>query len=290
MRTPNEFWENRKEMIRERSLMDKPPLPTGIEYLDNLTDGIREGKLTVLAGAPGSGKTALGLQICRNMVDTPDTKALFISLEMTGEELVGRMFCEMNEIDYSAFRKGDIISNFKNYNEMFEKYLQNIELDIVDDKGYTFSEVKSIVKERYGTEHQPDVIFIDYLQLISKRDHRDERAALDEFLRSLVELAKKTNIAIVLLSQLNREGQKDQKEPDMTDLKGSGAIEQEAFVVIFVYKERKVKYGKETVRVFIKVAKNREGPVGKKEFLFFGKHFKFQEKRFEIETGSDGSL
>lgn len=290
MKTPNEFWENRKEMIHDRSLMDKPPLPTGIEWIDNLTDGIREGKLTVVAGAPGSGKTALGLQICRNMVDTPETKALFISLEMTGEELVGRMFCEMNEIDYSAFRKGDIISNFKNYNEMFEKYLQNIELDIVDDKGYTFSEVKSIIKERYGTEHQPDVIFIDYLQLISKRDHRDERAALDEFLRSLVELAKKTNIAIVLLSQLNREGQKDQKEPDMTDLKGSGAIEQEAFVVIFVYKERKVKYGKEINKVFIKVAKNREGPVGKKEFLFFGKHFKFQEKRFEIETGKDGSL
>jgi len=233
----------------------------------------------VIASQAGGGKTSLALQIARNIADNPDKHVLFISLEMTKEELAGRMFCEMNGIDYGKLRRGEPIAGWKDIDDRFEEYLQHINLDVVDDRGYNFTEVRDVINERYGS-YKPDIIFLDYLQLISTAGNKDERGALDEFLRGMVEKCKKSNIALVIMSQLRRPptGVSVNKAPENVDLKGSGKIEQDAFVVIFCYRQVGMKAGVYENKMYMKVSKNRDGATDEKEFDFIGHCFRWEEK------------
>lgn len=284
----NQFWERKKEQVRTRYLQKEPFLPTGFEWLDFQTDGLPQGKLTIIGASPGGGKTTLALQMARNIADS-NKRVLFVSLEMTGEELAGRMFCEMYSVDHGDFSRAIPIKGFKEKNKSFQDYISEIDFEVVDDKGFTFQEINNIMNERYTQEVKPDVIFIDYLQLISKVGKRSEKDALDEFLRHLVEFAKKTNIAIVLLSQLNREGQKANLEPKLTDLKGTGAIDQEAYLIIFPFSKKFMKSGIEDEKYYIKIGKNRAGQKDiKKEVMFEGRYFRFKE--LDIPYGHDSII
>jgi len=223
--------------------------------------------------------TSIAMQIARNISDDPTKHVLFISLEMTRAELMGRMFCETYKLDYGKVRNGKPIPDFLKYKSMFEEYMCNINLDVVDDKGYNYKEIIEVIQEQYA-HRKPDVIFIDYLQLISTAGHRDERQGLDEFLRSMVEKCKKANIALVLMSQLRRppSGVTVNKAPENVDLKGSGKIEQDAFVVLFTYRTRQMSGGVYEDKIFLKVSKNRDGVTDEREFNFKGESFHFSEK------------
>lgn len=226
-----------------------------------------------MAGHTGAGKTSLALQLAQSAADNPNHHILFCSLEMKGWELTTRLFCEMNGVNYSSLKKGIFPENFRMLNEKFEEYLTSIDFEIYE-YGYNFEQIVEILKTGYkGTK--PDIIFIDFIQQIEWMSFKDERIALTEYIRKLTELAKTQNIGIVIVSQLRRlpAGAKYDRDPDLIDLKGSGALEQMSSKVIFTYG---VEEGK-TVKHYIHLAKNRQGETIKREVIFKGWMYKFEE-------------
>lgn len=279
--SPNEAWQSFKGRIASRRTRNAPEMPTGIEWIDKHTDGIQRGQVWIIAGYSGVGKTSLATQILGNVVENPKRNALMISLEMTASQVMGRMFSQFYKIDFNTLRKGDHIDNWKALDDKFEEYCDTIGLDIVDNKGYTFQEVVDIIEKEYK-DKKPDLIVLDFVQLISTVGYARDHDALSEFVRKMAELAKKENIAILLLSQLRRppSGTSQHKKPELSDLAGSGMLERLAHVVLFTYREVKKSFGKITNKVFVTIAKNRDGEGAgiEKEFIFDGNIFTFREK------------
>jgi len=269
-KTIQEYWERYREQIDQRKLRVAPELPTGIRFLDEKTDGLHKGELWCISGKSGSGKTSLALQIGRNIAETPTNSVLFISLEMKGEQLVGRMFSEMMKIDNEKLRLGIYQ---KSYADTFSNFLAGIDFEIVE-YGYSFIEIVKVIKDYYPN-NKPDVIIIDFAQLIAWDVFKDQRLAMESYVRKLAELAKMENIAIILVSQLRRlpSGADYNRPPDMTDLKGTGSLEQLSHVVVLIYRY----FEHEVERYILKLAKNRHGQVGETEIDFIGKEYRFKE-------------
>lgn len=263
-----EYWSDFKKRAEKRRIGGKPEYPIGINFIDNLTDGIHKGQIWTLAGKSGSGKTSLALQIARNIADNPNNSVLFISLEMQGEDIVGRMFCEMMKEINTEVNKGIYD---KSKEESFTKYISGIDFEIVE-QGYTFEDLLKIIQSYYTTK-KPDLIVIDFAQLMEWR--QDQRLDMERYMRKLTELAKVDSIAIILVSQIRRlpTGADINREPDMSDLKGTGMLEQMSHVVLIIYKYIE-NYQEHYI---LKVAKNRSGAIGQEEVEFIGKEYRFEE-------------
>jgi replicative DNA helicase len=274
-----EYFAEAIGIFRARNSRGNPSFPTGLDFLDEATDGLSKGEVWIISGKSGGGKTSLAMQMFRSFGNDPKHTSLFLSLEMKGWELVARMFCEMESISYTDLKKGIFPADFKEKEEKFKKYVALRDYEIFE-YGYKFEEIEKILQTAYE-KRKPDVIFIDFIQLIEWRAFGDERLALMEYIRKLKELAKKLNIGIVVVSQLRRlpSGADYNREPDITDLKGSGSLEQTADKVILVYKreERDTITGNTTTRYFINLAKNRQGETVAKEVSFVGQYYKFKE-------------
>lgn len=233
----------------------------GIPSLDEITKGFHAGRLYVIAARPAMGKTALGLTLAENAA-SKGTKTLFFSLEMTLSELQGRLIQRYRE------ESGNLV---------------NSHLYVDDKSGLTVTDITQRAR-RHKRRHGLDAIFIDYLGLIQASDNRAQMVhQIGEITRRLKQLAKDLKIPVVLLCQLNRgvEG-KDDKRPDMSHLRDSGAIEQDADCVMFIYREEyylanvkpDTRYkGKEDIdhmaalqnakgKAEIIVRKNRQGKLG----------------------------
>ena len=278
-KTLTEYWRNIKKYISERKERGRPEYPTGIEFIDGLTDGIHKGEVWCISGKSGGGKSTLAMQIARHLTEG-NSAILYISLEMKGEDLILRMFCEMMEVNFSELRRGNYPDNWEKKNEVFTQYIKDINFEIVEF-GYTFAEVMKILNTLYTKAHRPDVIFIDFVQLISVMGAKfDERIAIQEFIRELTELAKREKLAIVLVSQLRRppSGADLHRPPALEDLKGTGSLEQLSHIVVFIYKKiERAPNGTENVRHIIQIAKNRHGATGEKEMDFVGEQYRFRE-------------
>jgi len=234
---------------------------------------LSKGELWIIAGKSGRGKTSLAVQIANSFAENPEHSILFLSLEMKGWELTTRMFCEMNGVNYTDLKKGFFPVDFEEKDKCFKNYISTIDFEIYEH-GYNFNEIVKILTQSYK-DKKPDVIFIDFLQLIEWRKSGDERTALDEYIRKLKELANTQNIGIVVVSQLRRlpSGVNYERPPDIIDLKGSGLIEQAADKIILIY-------GKEEddkIRYYINLAKNRQGETITEEVIFQGWFYRFKE-------------
>jgi len=267
-RTPIELWHSHKNWIKKRLERGSPEFPTGIDFIDTATDGIHRGQVWTIAGKSGSGKTSLALQIGRNIADSKKS-ILFISLEMKGEELIARMFCEMMKWDNNKLKLGDINPQ---YEEAFIKFLGGIDFEVVEH-GYTFEELLNIIKNTYPKGKKPDIIIIDFAQLIETKT--DQRVDMERYIRKLTELAKTDNIGIILVSQIRRypSGADVNRSPDISDMKGTGMLEQMSYCVLLIYKylENGIEHH------VLKLAKNRGGPCGEKEMRFIGSEYRFEE-------------
>ena len=269
----HQSWSEAKEIFRKRKERSEPEFPTGLSFLDNATDGLSKGELWIIAGKSGRGKTSLAVQIANSFAENPEHSILFLSLEMKGWELTTRMFCEMNGVNYTDLKKGFFPVDFEEKDKCFKNYISTIDFEIYEH-GYNFNEIVKILTQSYK-DKKPDVIFIDFLQLIEWRKSGDERTALDEYIRKLKELANTQNIGIVVVSQLRRlpSGVNYERPPDIIDLKGSGLIEQAADKIILIY-------GKEEddkIRYYINLAKNRQGETITEEVIFQGWFYRFKE-------------
>jgi replicative DNA helicase len=258
-------------------------LPTGFAELDDLTCGLQNGEMIVIAGRPSMGKTSFAMNIAEHIGADNNISVAFFSLEMSRQQLAERMLCSRAMMDSQIVRKGMINDN--QYQELVHAASELSEKPIfVDDTpGITPLELRGKarrLRSRYGIK----CVFIDYLQLMSQGGKVESRQQeVSEISRYLKALARELEIPVIVLSQLNRspEGREGHR-PKMSDLRESGSIEQDADVVVLLHREDYYHRGEqdyqETNSAEIIIAKQRNGPTDTIELNFNGTFTRFGNK------------
>lgn len=245
-------------------------VPTGFRELDNLTAGFQPSDLIIIAGRPGMGKTALALSILKHAALEGEPCAFF-SLEMSKEQIGMRLLCAEAKVELQKLRRGFLEAREWTPLANAAARLSETKIFVDDTAGLNILDLRSRAR-KLKAENNIKLLFIDYLQLMRAHKTKDSREQeISEISRSLKALAKELNIPVVALSQLNRavETKGEDKRPQMANLRESGAIEQDADVIIFVYREeyylrQKGKEIPDDVKnvAEIIVAKQRNGPTG----------------------------
>lgn len=295
-----------EELSQASTLTAKETLTSTIQMLDDITQGkiqslptawnnyneitgggLHLGELTVVAGRPSMGKTTFALIMLLSIIMSKKNHfnpGLIFTLEMSKEELMFKVLSFLTRIDYSNIRTGDISAAQANQIQKATGIISQLPLFFNDRGGITIQEIKSICK-RYKRQQNLKVVAIDYLQLIStKKKYTAEQRVLEisHITRELKILAKDLNIAIILLSQLNRQvDSRANKKPLLSDLRDSGAIEQDADNVIFLYRPEIYSSNDKNItekgKAEVIIAKQRLGEVGTLNFIFEGQYSSFKE-------------
>ncbi len=238
-------------------------VPTGFSDLDYHTAGMQPSDLVLIAARPSMGKTAFVLNIAQYMAFRKDLSVAIFSLEMSKEQLVNRLFALESNVDAQKLRTGQL--NDREWERLIEGAgtIGKSKLIIDDTPGISIGELRSKCR-KYKLEHNLSAIMIDYLQLMSGSGKSDSRQQeISEISRSLKSLARELNVPVIALSQLSRAvEQRPDKRPMLSDLRESGAIEQDADVVMFIYRDDY--YNKDSERKGVSeiiIAKQRNGPV-----------------------------
>lgn len=257
-------------------------IPSGFKDLDNLTYGFQNADLIILAARPSMGKTALALNIACNIAIRSTKSVLFFSLEMSSEQLVQRVLSSESRIDSSKLRSGFLEQ--KDWSKLIETAgrLSHTKLWIESTPALSYMDIRAIAR-RLKAKEGLDFILVDYLQLVSlptgkREQNRQETVA--EISRNLKMIARELNIPVLALSQLSRSVEtRADKEPVLSDLRESGAIEQDADVVSFIHRPGYYNKDDDTQRNLaeIIIAKQRNGPVGKVRLSFIDRYTRFED-------------
>ena len=252
-------------------------VPSGIIDLDKLTAGFQNGDLIILAGRPSMGKTALALTIARNAAIENKSATAIFSLEMSSDQLGQRLLTSEARVDNALVRRGSPNIKWKNINIASGKLAQ-APLYIDDTPALSILDLRSRAR-RLKRERNIELLIVDYLQLMKGPKNSENRQnEISQITQSLKALAKELDIPVIALSQLSRAvEQRTKKEPMLSDLRESGAIEQDADVVIFLY--RPAVYDKEDQDLkglaYLIVAKQRNGPTGRVTATFIDTYARF---------------
>ncbi len=252
-------------------------VPTGFLDLDYQTAGMQPSDLILIAARPSMGKTAFALNIAQYVCMDAGHAAAIFSLEMSKEQLVNRLFSQISHVDAQKLRTGNLADHEWGLLVESAGVIGSSRLIIDDTPGISVSEMRSKCR-KYKLEHGLDIIFIDYLQLMSGSGRSESRQQeISEISRSLKALARELAVPVVALSQLSRavESRPDHR-PMLSDLRESGAIEQDADVVMFIYRDDY--YNKDTEKKNISeiiVAKQRHGPIGTVELAWLPEYTRF---------------
>ena len=252
-------------------------VPTDFFELDNLLSGFQKSDLIILAGRPSMGKTALALNFARNISIEHNCKVGFFSLEMSNKQLVQRLVTSEAKLDSHLVRTGRLPKNkWKNLSEA-ASVLSESELYIDDSADLNIMELRAKARQ-IKADKDIDILFVDYIQLLHAPGKQESRQQEISYIsRSLKALAKELDIPVVALSQLSRavESRTDHR-PIMSDLRESGAIEQDADVVLFIYRKHVYSKAEEDLGLGeIIIAKHRNGPIGAVKIAFIDKYAKF---------------
>ena len=250
-------------------------LSTGWFDLDRITTGLHENELIIIAARPAMGKTAFALNLATHVAMTQDKSVALFNLEMSAEQLATRIIASVGQIDGFKLRTGNLLNNdWKRVNEAVSQ-LSNTNMVIDDTPGITIGEIRAKCRRLASSEKGLALIVIDYLQLISggRNYGANRQQEVSDISRSLKTLAMELNVPIIALSQLSRSVEsREEKRPMMSDLRESGSIEQDADIVMFLYREDY--YNKEartednnSISELI-IGKHRSGPTGTIELLF----------------------
>ncbi len=259
-------------------------VPAGFRDLDALTSGFHGSEFVVVAARPSMGKTAMCLNISQHVGTKIGKSVGFFSLEMAKEQLVLRMLCAEAQIDLKKARTGFISDREFERLKLAGNVLSQAKLFVDETPALSVMEMKA-KSRRLKMEHSLDIIFIDYIQLMRVGGRYENRNQEMSFIsRSLKELAKELQIPVVGISQLSRAPEKGRKEPipQLSDLRESGAIEQDADVVIFIYRPEFYRPDEEELRGIaeINVAKQRNGPTGRIRLAFIREYARFADMEF----------
>ena len=253
-------------------------ISTGYSEFDKLTAGLQGGELIIIAGRPSMGKTTLALNIAENAAIGGKVPTAVFSMEMPSQQLAFRMISSLGRVDQTHLRTGRFPDEDWSRINTAVQLMSDAPLFIDDSAGLSPTEIRARAR-RLHREHGLGLIVIDYLQLMQVPGNKENRATeISEISRSLKALAKELNIPVIALSQLNRSvEQRTDKRPVMSDLRESGAIEQDADLIIFIYREEV--YNQDTPRkgiADISIAKQRNGPIGEFLLTFVGRYTKFE--------------
>lgn len=265
----------------EKRFHDNNPITgiaTGFSDLDRLTTGMQPGDLIIVAGRPSMGKTTFAMNIAEHASIRSQKGVLVFSMEMPGEALAMRMLSSLGRIDQNKLRTGKLVEEDWTRLTSAVGLLSNAKLFIDETPALTPVELRArarrVARERDGL----GLIVIDYLQLMRGQGaHENRTAEISEISRSLKALAKECRVPIIALSQLNRSlEQRPNKRPVMSDLRESGAIEQDADLIVFIYRDEvyhEDSNDKGTAEVII--GKQRNGPIGTVRLTFSGQYTRF---------------
>jgi len=257
---------------------------TGFVDFDNMTGGLHNGELVILAARPSMGKTALAMNISENVALQNQQPTLFVSLEMSGIELADRMLCSLARVNGHKLRNGTISGEDRNRLVQKANEISNSPLLVDDSPSRTVSEIAAGARRILRRFGGLNLIVIDYLQLIepdNPRDPRQEQVA--KIARRLKGLARELKVPVLCLSQLNRQAE-DSKDhrPRLSHLRESGAIEQDADVVMFVHREEYYHRGEDKAQFAgqaeIIIAKQRNGPIGEVPLTWEGDFTRFLDR------------
>jgi len=256
-------------------------ISTGFEDLDQLTSGFQPGDLIIVAGRPSMGKTAFSINIAENIALQNKLPIAIFSMEMGASQLVTRMLGSIGKLDQQRMRNGSLEDDdwFRLTSAVGK--LNNAPVYIDEGAGLTSFDVRARARRLQRQTGQLGLIVIDYIQLMSgtsDKSNENRATEISEISRSLKSLAKELNVPVVALSQLNRSvEQRQDKRPVMSDLRESGAIEQDADLIIFIYRDEvynKDSEQKGTAEIII--SKQRNGPIGTVRLTFLGEHTRFE--------------
>lgn len=260
--------------------MDSPitGVSTGFEDMDDMTSGLQAADLIVLAGRPSMGKTSLAMNIAENAAVGHKVPVAIFSMEMPGQQLAMRMMASLGRINAHKVRTGKLDDDDWPRLTSAINMLAEAPIYIDDTPALNPMELRTRAR-RLHREHGLGLIIVDYLQLMQTSENNENRATeISNITRALKGLAKELSIPMIALSQLNRSlEQRPNKRPVMSDLRESGAIEQDADVIVFIYRDEV--YNEESVdkgTAEIIIGKQRNGPTGTVRLTFLGEYTRFE--------------
>ena len=253
-------------------------VPTGFTLLDRKTTGFQPGDLIVIAGRPSMGKTTLAVNIAENAAIAKGVPSAIFSMEMSAEQLTLRLISSLGRVNQTHLRTGNFSEEDWSRIQGAMAQLSGAPLYVDESPALTPTEVRARAR-RLKRERGLGLVVVDYLQLMQVPGTKENRATeISEISRSLKALAKELQVPVVALSQLNRAvEQRTDKKPVMSDLRESGAIEQDSDVILLIYREEV--YDPNTTRrgvADIIIAKQRNGPVGEVQLTFLGEYTRFE--------------
>ena len=257
---------------------------TGFTLLDSITSGLNKSDLIIIAARPGMGKTSFAMNIATNVARRAEKEVVTFNLEMSKEQLATRILSTEALVDSNTLRNGRISGDDWVKLATSAGYLSTLPLFIDDTASMTVQQMKAKLRRTKNL----GLVIIDYLQLMESTSHSDNRVVvISEITRQLKVMAKELNVPVILLSQLSRavESRTD-KRPMLSDLRESGSIEQDADIVLFLYRE--AYYNKESQRPNISeciVAKNRHGETGTVELVWDGQYTRFSNPDYSEAPG-----
>lgn len=279
----------RIEMLNERDDV-VTGLATGYDELDERTSGFQAGDLIIVAGRPSMGKTTFAMNIAEYAALKQRSPVAVFSMEMPGDQLTLRLLSSLGRIDQHRLRTGKLDEHDWPRLTSAMQMLSDTPIFVDDTPALTPTELRARSR-RLKREHGLGLIVIDYLQLMQVPGSRENRATeISEISRSLKTLAKELSVPVIALSQLNRSlEQRPNKRPVMSDLRESGAIEQDADVILFIYRDEVYNEDspdKGTAEILI--AKQRNGPIGTLRLTFLGQFTRFENHVSDVYAEGGG--
>lgn len=266
-------------------------MPTGFKDLDRKTSGLQKSDLIIVAGRPSMGKTAFAMNLVENVALEAKKPVAVFSMEMPSEQLLMRMLSSLSQVSGQSVRTGQLSA--EDWPRIFSttSLLNSAPVFVDDTPALTPSELRARVRRLKREQGDLGLVVIDYIQLMRASSEKENRATeLSEISRNLKALAKEMDVPVVALSQLNRSlEQRTDKRPIMSDLRESGAIEQDADIIMFVYRDEV--YNEETTNdkgvAEIIIGKQRNGPIGTVKLAFRGEFVRFDDLAPEYYMGAD---
>lgn len=264
-------------------------VPTGWTDFDEKTSGLQKSDLIIVAGRPSMGKTSFAMNIAENAAIKSNLPTVIFSMEMPGEQLAMRMFSSLGRIDQHKVRTGKLEDEDWPRLTSAVSLLAEAPMFIDDTPALSPNELRARAR-RIKREHGLGLIVIDYLQLMQVHGTSENRTnEISEISRSLKALAKELEVPVVALSQLNRSlEQRPNKRPVMSDLRESGAIEQDADVIAFIYRDEVYNEDSPDKGIAeIIIGKQRNGPIGTTRLTFIGQYTRFENYIHDIYSDDD---
>lgn len=252
-------------------------IPTGFGDIDRRTAGLHPSELVLLAARPGVGKTSFALNIARNAAVKAGKKVAIFNLEMPGIQIANRLLSSVSQISLERLKKGDLRDEDWGKLASATEVLSKTGLYIDDTSSITVTDIGGRCR-KLMLESGLDLVIIDYLQLISASSNSrgNRQQEISEISRTLKILANDLNIPIIALSQLSRSSEKENREPRLSDLRDSGAIEQDADIVMFLYRDNSEE-AEEPNKVKCNFAKHRNGEIGYEYLTWLGEYTSFSD-------------